>query len=252
MRHPPHLIPLTLLILAHGALVIAAEEAPNASTSGGITEISVERTRCNGPCPADTLVLYADGKAKYTGKANTLLAGEFAGNFGPSEFDRLARWLVTEGFFQLGDRYPNEGLVADSHQVIRITRHGEQKSVTSYLTEEAQKMWAMGRLIRSFAADIRWEPANSGIRGRVLLKAPGEDWRPQPEENIVVTSVGKQDRRRIRSDEAGRFEINLAPGTYTVSWIRYLAAPLTVVVEPERFSEADMRFDADASSTANQ
>lgn len=249
----PRRIQLTLLLIAHCALVIAAEEAPNANTSGGITEISVERTRCHGTCPADILVLRADGRAAYTGTANTLLKGEFSGTFWTGDFDRLAHWLVAEGFFQMGDRGDRNRIVisGDTEQVIRVTRNGVQKSVTSYSAAQTQQAWAMGHVIRSLAADVRWAPAQSGIRGVLLLKPPGEDWRPQPEEFIWINPAGTQDIVNVRADREGRYEINLAPGTYVI-WCRCNpAATQTVVVEPDQFTQVDLRLDVATRNAAN-
>jgi hypothetical protein len=62
----------------------ASIEGGNATTKdgfGGITEIILERTRCYGTCPIDTLALHSDGTAFYTGNVNTELSGQFAGSF---------------------------------------------------------------------------------------------------------------------------------------------------------------------------
>jgi hypothetical protein len=245
------MIVLPLLLSVPATNAMAAQDAPDSGTSGGITEITLERTACDGFCPADTLVLRPNGKAVYTGKANTRLTGEFAGPFEPEDFNRLARWLVTDGFFQLPDR-PRMVISDDSTEVISVTRNGERKSVSSYKSAQPRQLWAMGSLIRSFEADIQWEPARSGIRGQLLWKAPGAEWRAAPDEYVWVTNAGTQDRRLFRTDGDGRFEINLAPGIYGVSWRMHAGDPVTVVVQPERFAPVDLRLDIAARNAAIQ
>jgi hypothetical protein len=95
MPHPFRQIPALLLLVVTLAPAMAQQRAPDADTSGGITEIVLERTACSGSCPVDTLVLRASGKAEYTGRRNTHLTGDFAAPIGKEDFDRLAQWMFS-------------------------------------------------------------------------------------------------------------------------------------------------------------
>jgi hypothetical protein len=246
-------IPITCLalplLIAAAVAATAAQDTPSSSTSGAITEIVLDRPACHGSCPVDTLVLRSNGKAEYTGRKNTRLIGDFAGPIPPGDFDRLAHWLVTEGFFQM-ERKLDAVVTSDSDVVIRVTRDGKSKSIVSQSSLQSLQMWGMANLIRSVAADIQWQPAHSGIRGQLLMKQPGKEWMSQPDETIWVTPAGTQDMRWFQADGQGRFEINLAPGTYTVTW--RLSGPSTVVVEPDQFTEANLQLDVAARNGASQ
>lgn len=245
-----HALLLTLpCCLAATAEAMAPDGAQPSSSSGSITEIVVERTTCYGSCPVDMLVLRDNGKVTYQGTANTRLTGNFAGEIAKASFDRLAQWLVTEGYFQLLDHYRPDSIVSHRpSEVIRVTRGGERKTVINESPDLALKPWAMANVIRAVAADTYWQPANSGIRGQALVKQPGEEWRPRPEEDIWVSFADSRQRLTTRTDRDGRFEINLAAGTYTVLW---QGTAHILEVAADRFTEADLRFDVAANDAAH-
>lgn len=247
MRRPLRLLHVLLLLIVQAAPAMTPADAPDSGTSGGITEIVLERTACSRTCPVDTLVLRASGRAEYTGRQNTFLTGEFAGAISKWDFDRLAQWLVSEGFFQMKESHGTANATA-SGTVIRVTRGGERKSVTSHAPDQSLDLWSMGNAIRAVVADMRWQPAHSGIRGQVSLKLPGQDWQPRPNEWLRITPAGTTQPLVYGADRDGRFEINLAPGTYTVAW-SYDGTPQTVVVEKDRFTQMDLRFEAKPSAT---
>ncbi len=242
MQRPLRLVHVLLLLVTQAATAMAPADAPNPDTSGGITEIVLERTACTRTCPVDTLVLRASGKAEYTGRQNTSLTGEFAGPLAKDEFDRLARWLVTEGFFDMKNSYGSSN-AATAGTVIRVTRGGERKSVTSHAPDQSLDLWSMGNAIRAVVAEMRWQPARSGIRGQISLKQPGQDWQPRPNDWLRIAPAGTTQSLVYIADHEGRFEINLAPGTYSVTSQHDRGTPRTVVVEPDRFTQTDFRFD---------
>lgn len=232
-----------------------AAAAPRANPSGDITEIVLERgSSCDvrQECPADVLVLHPDGTAEYFGIENTRLKGYFTGEFPARAFDQLAQMLVTEGFFGLEPSYGYPALHT-TRAWIEAARGDERKRVTSHSVNYSEKVGGISVAIREVGADIQWQPARSGIRITTLWKFPGEDWRPGEEGYISISpeKPGPTPSGRatfpISTNQEGKAEITLAPGTYQVSG-RNFAVPTvrtvqTVVVQPGRFTEVTIRYE---------
>jgi hypothetical protein len=89
------------------------------STSGPITEIILERNGCYGACTSDTLVLHMDGTAVYTGKQYTQRTSQFTGTLRKSDFDKLAQWLISAGFFELKCSYGSQN--ADDVTTVQVS-----------------------------------------------------------------------------------------------------------------------------------
>lgn len=251
------------------AMVIAAVEAASArpvltragGPTAGLTEIILERTWCYGACPIDELVLRADGMAVYTGKENTPLHGMFSGSFAKEEFDRLARWLVGEGFLEMKAIYGSPNADTPT-EVIRVARGADSKSIINNSLDRSEVLAGMGQVIRGAAAGISWQPVRSGIRAVASWKAAGQDWQPLANSQIVVYPPDGKQEFTVGTDAEGRFEIPLLPGTYKIDPLSFgrsypLAKPpklnphqTTVVVQQDRFFEAELRFDRETGGTS--
>ena len=95
---------------------------------------------------------------------------------------------------------------------------------------------------------------DSGIRGRAVIMSCGVPFTEEECQN-PPPYVGKINIRRayggeivetIRSGEDGRFELELAPGTYVLEseeGLPFLKA-VEVTVEPHRFTEVELGFDS--------
>jgi hypothetical protein len=73
-----------------------------------VTEISLERKGCLGPCRVCKVTLRGDGSAIYVGKENVDHNGTFGNDkFWPiaSEFSQLADAIDMAGFFRLAGEY---------------------------------------------------------------------------------------------------------------------------------------------------
>jgi Domain of unknown function (DUF6438) len=209
---------------------------------GSVTEISLERNECYGTCPIDTLVLRLDGTAVYTGKQYTQRTGQFTGTLRKSDFDKLAQRLISAGFFDLKSSYGRSSSDS-SYQVIRATRDGKQKSVVNHENGESATLSGIQRVIEGAGSDVHWQPVRSGIRGVATGKLPGEAWSPLSRVTILIfPSDGKQ-AFSVRTDDKGRFQIALMPGTYRFSTQLRVNSQQTVVVHPDEFSDASFQFD---------
>ena len=74
-----------------------------------IREISIERIRCEGRCPAYTPSAFREGVIEYTGRANVSIVGRHDGLFenwlSPTPFEELAMLVEDIGFFEMEDSY---------------------------------------------------------------------------------------------------------------------------------------------------
>ena len=66
---------------------------PENSGLGAITAITMEKTGCNGTCPAYRVRFMADGRATYTGRDFAPLLGRFSGMY---DVAPLAAWIATQ------------------------------------------------------------------------------------------------------------------------------------------------------------
>lgn len=240
MKRPMQVLFSTLLL----ALICAmpapsrAAQAPVGSTSGGITEILLERTWCYGSCPVDRLLLRADGTAEYTGLENTPRTGRFTGKFWTGDFDQLAQWLVTEDFFALNARYGSPN-VDTPDSLIRVVRGGESKSVINHSINHSLQVWGMENVIRAVAADIAWQPALSGVRGEARPNA----WISIYPEKQGYAPSGMKERFAVRADAAGRFELALPAGTYGIAEGMRGTDTRSLAVESNRFTEVTLPYE---------
>lgn len=194
-------VALLLLTLTACAPTPADTRPPDASA--GITTITLERNSCLG-CLIDKVLLRADGTALYTGKEHAERTGHFTGSFRKEEFGTLAQWLASQGFFEMKMRYGDPDMHAPS-QVIRIVRNGREKFVINNERGRSEALWSMYKVIHGVAADITWQPMQSGIRGVTRPKAI-----------VRIHPPNEKQAFRIRADQDGNFEISLVPGIYKV------------------------------------
>lgn len=232
MKTGPQL--LALLMAMQSALTLSAE-APSASTSGGISEILLERTWCYGSCPVDKLLLRADGTAEYTGLENTPRTGSFTGSFRAGDFDRLAQWLVSEGFFALNERHGSPN--ADTpNSLIRVVRGGESKSVINHSINQSLQVWGMENVIGATGARVVWQAVASGVRGEARPNAMISIY---PEKQGYAPS-GMNERFTVQADAAGRFELPLFAGAYRIAEGVRGTDTRPLVVESGRFTDVTL------------
>jgi hypothetical protein len=194
---------MALLLIRLTACAPTPADTRPTDASAGITTIVLERNSCLG-CLIDKVLLRADGTALYTGKEQAERTGHFTGSFRKEEFGTLAQWLASQGFFEMKMRYGDPHIEAPS-QVIRIVRKGREKFVMNNERGRSETLWIMHRVIQGVAAEIRWQPMQSGIRGVTRPKA-----------TILIHPSNDKLAFRIRADGSGAFEVPLVPGTYTV------------------------------------
>jgi hypothetical protein len=97
----------------------------------------------------------------------------------------------------------------------------------------------------------------SGVQGTVVegpvfpVERPGVvNERPLPGATIIARTLGGQEVARTRSDKAGYFKLELAPGSYRIvsmrpnlDDVRPAPEPITVIVKPGQLLDLKIRFE---------
>ena len=148
---------LVSIILSTCVVVLSGVSTFSASLDASqISAITLERTRCLGPCPAYQVILRRDGTATYIGNAHVERLGEHQGKLHPSLFIQLARLLLAEEFFALQDSYVEP--VTDSPSAV-ITVHwgGQRKRVSRYANSGPIQLWGLEMAIDAVVTRMVWE-----------------------------------------------------------------------------------------------
>jgi hypothetical protein len=139
--------------------LFAASELGLCGQKKGQTAISLTRTACFGNCPAYTVLIYADGRTEYTGKAFVKVKGTKKYESPKSKVAELIGDVQKSDFFRLKDTYaasivdiPTYTLCfADGQQEKKIVDHhgkdvGMPESVTN-LENKIDEVANTGELI---------------------------------------------------------------------------------------------------------
>lgn len=119
--------------------------------------ITLERTRCYGPCPAYRLTLRNDGTAAYTGIAEVERLGTYKGTFKRRDFARLSKLLLSLKYFEMKDQYSIP--VTDQPRVITSFSVGKKrKMVENYGDSGPAGLRRIETAIDSMAKRVKWEP----------------------------------------------------------------------------------------------
>ncbi len=106
------------------------------------TFFSLERTPCFGKCPAYTVIINADGSARYVGRSNAPRQGTYTGRVDSGIMQLLLERAKAISFFDLAEKY--DGQVTDlPSTIIRVNADGRDKKVFGrYKTPPAFKPFA--------------------------------------------------------------------------------------------------------------
>lgn len=138
----------------------------NLSQEDPITEVSIERAGCYGPCPVYKAVLRRDGLSMFIGGENAKRTGKYKARIDKGEFDRLAEFLSSRGFFALKDKY-SEGWVVQDIPTITTSavRSGKRKTVKrKTLSDNGPKaapaeLMEIEKAIDAAVEQLEWEKA---------------------------------------------------------------------------------------------
>jgi hypothetical protein len=125
-RHCGLAICIALVVCCCTAPLIGAQD----QSGSVITAISLERG-CFG-CPGAVLALRRDGTATYTVTGNARQGTEdrtSSGKVPLEDFEKLARYVVAQGFFDMQDQYDDPKTRDGPWTTISVARAGRDKQV---------------------------------------------------------------------------------------------------------------------------
>ena len=128
--HRPAWFKRWLLALCWFAYCHAVAQSPASGGLSAITEITLEQG-CFG-CAASKLVLRRDGHASFTLSGNVrqgTVDQISVGKLRSGEFDKLARLVVSQGFFEFSDIYEDPEIQDGAWTTTGVTRGGGSKQV---------------------------------------------------------------------------------------------------------------------------
>ena len=134
--------------------------AGGCSRNHEITEITLERKGCLGPCRIYKVTLRKDGSAVYAGKQNVDHIGTFRNSsFWPITYDfvRLSTAIEKSGFDRLAADY-SLGWVDAEVVATTVVRGGQSKTVVTHnSSRDPNELWQVDTLIDGVVAGIQWE-----------------------------------------------------------------------------------------------
>ena len=127
--------------------------------------IRIERTRCYGPCPIYSAVIYKDGKVEYHGVEFVRVKGTCVSHVSTNDLRSILREVSSEKFLALRSSYGPAGTDAPSTS-LTVNVSGRTKVVTDY-TAEQQVVQRAADVIELNTAIHKWV----GSRDRGQLQA---------------------------------------------------------------------------------
>jgi hypothetical protein len=200
-----------------------------------VSQITMQRTPCDGPCPIDSLTLNLDGTASYSGVRHTARVGRYAGKIAPEQFARLATWLDEQNFFELRAEVGQDRRISthSSDLLVHVVRDGVSY-VVAFRGHQLKLRDNMENTITNAAKEIVWQKdevsSSSGVRGMAqrALK-PNEvrifsDYKPPiislpMQFALIKLSIFGDSPRELTTvtDAEGNFDFLVPPGRYLLS-----------------------------------
>ncbi|HOF41622.1 MAG TPA: DUF6438 domain-containing protein [Candidatus Hydrogenedentes bacterium] len=124
----------------------------------GVTEIGIERAGQPGKFlhPMYIAVMGSDGLVRYRGIAGVKQLGEATGKIHPSDFNRLAMFLVKAGYMELDSTYSGDALNASGVYTTAV-RNGERRVILNYDNRGPEDLWAIEQLIDHTLTKVVWD-----------------------------------------------------------------------------------------------
>ena len=140
----------------------ATAQTSSSPDADQITEVTLERTGCFGTCPIYKVTLKRDGTLIYEGKRFVQMMGTYKGR--AYDFGRLARFILSEDYFNLKDDY--SAPVTDLPSTITsVVRGGQRKTIRDYGGVAPIGLWGIEMSIDGILKNAQLEKVKAqGVR----------------------------------------------------------------------------------------
>ena len=124
----------------------------------GITEIGIERAGQPGKFipPMYVAVMTSGGTVRYRGIASVKRLGEITGRIHPSDFNRLAMFLVNASYMEMDSTYTGDALNASAVYTTAV-RDGQRRVILNYDNRGPEELWAIEQLIDHTLTKVVWD-----------------------------------------------------------------------------------------------
>lgn len=138
-------------------LVVGCKSAKR-QTPSSIVIIMMEKTACMGNCPAYKFEVFLDKTARYHGKANVDLLGNYATTLTDAQLDNLQNSFAEAEYFSFANVYSAQ--LTDLPTTFLYYNNGrESLKVTDYWGAP-QKLKNLEKKIEEIIATLDWTKAN--------------------------------------------------------------------------------------------
>lgn len=249
----------------------AAPETPVVAAAS-ISQISVQRTWCYGPCPIDAATFNSDGSATYAGFESAPRRGFYRGTLLPDQFSALVSFLESQNFFELRAEIGDDMTTDVPYFLVSAVRGGVPYNVTFRPGSNPVLQAKMEKQLVAAMETVKWQrdeaASASGVRGtarRSLTRSETRifsDRKPPIESSVMrfaLIRLRSLDRPSeaisTRSDQEGRFQFFAPPGRYELSTPLdfsmqsasnrplYLAEAQPVMVEAAKVAAPTVKFE---------
>lgn len=137
------------------------EDTPSVQLPKGIDDnllVRIQRTACFGKCPVFTAEIYKDGKAVYSGVANTKRKGKFETTVDAVFIQKIQNKAADTNFWKLKDTYPDAGsLITDIPTTITYIRQGNKGKLITNNYDAPKSLIALEKWLESEMDNLAWQ-----------------------------------------------------------------------------------------------
>jgi len=116
-----------------------------------------EKTACYGDCPTYSVEIMKSGKAIWTGKANTERMGVWTAQLDERALQSIKNAVSENTYFDLRDKYPVEGTIADASQTITFVRQGDMQKSVSNVTGAPDNLTKFEAQLNKVIESLDWK-----------------------------------------------------------------------------------------------
>src|SRR5215510_14517554 len=159
--------PAATLLVCVAAATVAAQTAPD-------VVITLERTRCLGPCPIYSSRISGDGEVVYEGREFVRVSGIARAKISRRAVQTLVREFRRASFFDLQDHYPSDVLIDDVPSTITSIRVGGRAKRVENVMFGPESLAELEDTIDRVAGSARW----ARVDAPTLRNLRRQGWNP--------------------------------------------------------------------------
>ena len=118
----------------------------------------MEKTSCMGTCPAYKFEIFLDNSARYTGKANVDLIGDYTATLTDAQLDNIKNSFAEADYFSFANVYSAQ--LTDLPTTFIYHHNGEQSLKITDYWGAPQELKDLEQKVENFITSIDWKKAN--------------------------------------------------------------------------------------------